>query len=403
MKKTKLSSILLYGSLSREEYGRITPLIWERNKRILNVTSALAALMGMIFLIYALISGSSVWLPYLILMIGSIAIYIINRFAEKSENRLFGMFLCYLQMLLVCVYAGVLSTQPNNYAVPATSIVVFIAILPLSIDDRLIRMFGIMTAESAAYLTVSFFFKSREAFKLDIMNVSTFCIVGMVLYGVICTRNIREIYQGVRIESIQKTIISSMATVVEERDESTGGHIARTGEYVRALTEKMKKHVNYSHLTDEYYGNIMLAAPMHDIGKIKIPDAILNKPGKLTGEEFEIMKKHSVYGADIIGKTMKNIEEEDYFEIACNIAKYHHERYDGKGYPDGLEGENIPLEARIMALADVYDALISERCYKKPFPVDEAVNIIKEGAGTQFDPTLSAMFIECVKENAFRR
>ena len=402
MQNKRIENIFLYGSLSREEYARILPLIWQRNKRILKVTSALAALMGMIFLFYALISGASTSFPYLILMLGSIVVYVLSGFAGKTENRLFGMILCYAQMLLVCVYAGILSTQPSNYEVPATSIVVFIALLPLSIDDRLIRMFGFMIGESAAYLAVSRFFKSPSAFSLDMMNVLTFLVVGMVLYGVICTRNVREIYQGVRIESIQKNIISSMATVVEERDESTGGHIARTGEYVRALTEKMKNHEKFSRLSDEYFANILLAAPMHDIGKIRIPDAILNKPGKLTAEEYDMMKRHSGYGAETITKTMKDIEEDDYFEIACNIAKYHHERYDGKGYPDGLAGEDIPLEARIMALADVYDALVSERVYKKALPVEEAVRIIEAGAGTQFDPVLAPLFLECVKENAFK-
>lgn len=396
MKKKSLKNIMISGGLTMDEFSRIRPLIWQRNKRILRITSMMSAIMGFIFLIYVLITRTSMWFPYVILMSGSVLIYTLNRMSFKKDNIVYNSMLCYGQMTIICVYAGILSVQASNYGIPATSIVVFISVLPLSIDDRLVRMFCFIFTESAVYLVVSKFMKSPEAFSLDVMNVCTFCVISMVLYGVICTRNIRQIYQDVRISSIQENIISSMAAVVEERDESTGGHIMRTGEYVSGLIEKMKKHEKYSHLKNSYYDNIMLAAPMHDIGKIKISDAILNKPGRLTEEEFEIMKTHTVLGAEIIEKTMHNIEEEDYFEVACNIAKYHHERYDGKGYPEGISKDDIPLEARIMALADVYDALVSERVYKKALPKEEARRIIEEGSGTQFDPTLTKLFLSYI-------
>ena len=218
----------------------------------------------------------------------------------------------------------------------------------------------------------------------------------MVLYGVICVRNVREIYQGVKVERIQQSIISSLAAVVEERDENTGDHIQRTGDYVKRLIAVMKKKGKYGHISQEYWNNVALAAPMHDIGKIRIPDAILNKPGRLTDEEYAIMKTHAASGGEIIQRTMKDVEEEAYFTVACNIARHHHERYDGKGYPDGLKGEDIPLEARIMALADVYDALVSQRVYKKAFPKEKAVEILREGAGTQFDPALVPLFIDAI-------
>ena len=163
------------------------------------------------------------------------------------------------------------------------------------------------------------------------------------------------------------------------------------------MLEKLTECDNYSHLSEDYIRNVMLAAPMHDIGKIKIPDSILNKPGKLTAEEFEIMKKHAAYGGDIIKKTITNVEEKAYCDVAYNIARYHHERYDGKGYPDGLKGTDIPLEARIMALADVYDALVSKRVYKDAFPKEKAIQIIEEGSGTQFDPALVPIFLDCIR------
>ncbi len=369
-----------------------------RNKSTLGITSLLAASMGGLFLIINLISRSSVLLPYAILMLGSALIYSINRFFNKKRSgERISLFLCYAEMVLVCLYAGILSIQESNYAIPATSIIVFIALLPLSIDDRPIRMYAFMIGESTSYLIVSRFMKSGTAFSLDILNVATFSAVGMILYAVICSRNVKEIYQSMRVEKIQQSVISSLATVVEERDEKTGGHITRTESYVKKLAGMMKENDKYSGLSLDYYKNVILAAPLHDVGKIKISDAILNKPGRLTDDEYEIMKNHTQYGAEIIEKTMKDVEDEEYFRVACNIAKYHHERFDGGGYPEGLKGEEIPLEARMMALADVYDALISDRVYKKAYPKEEARRILEEGGGTQFDPELLSLFLACVE------
>ena len=130
-----------------------------------------------------------------------------------------------------------------------------------------------------------------------------------------------------------------------------------------------------------------------------VSDSILNKPGKLTPEEYDIMKKHSEYGAQVIQNSMKNVDDDTYINVAINIAKYHHERYDGTGYPEGLKGEQIPLEARIMSLADVYDALISKRPYKEAFSKEKAMQIIKEGMGTQFDPELTPIFLEVIQQS----
>lgn len=396
--KNELKSFLLYCTLSREDFESIQPLIWKRNHNILVVTSTLSAAMGGLFYLVNRLTGAAVTLPYLFLMCGSTLIYLLMLLLRKVKRPLRrDRILCYSEMVLVWVYAGFLSVQPSNYAVPATSIIVFIALLPLTIDDRPVLMYAFMLVASAGYLVLSKLYKSPNAFSLDVLNVGTFCVVGMILYSVICIRNTLEIHQGVRVERIQQSVISSLATVVEERDESTGGHITRTVEYVTALLDRMREDEKYASLTDEFRRNVILAAPMHDVGKIKIPDAILNKPAKLTEEEFAVMKGHSAYGAEIIEKTMFDAREESYYTVACNIARFHHERWDGNGYPDGLAGEEIPLEARIMALADVYDALVSERVYKKPFSPEKARAIIKQGSGSQFDPKLTALFLECVK------
>lgn len=399
MRLKSLNDFLMRCSLCREEYENVRPLVWERNKRTLGITSILSASMGAVLLLVNLLTGSKVLLPYLFVFCGSLLVCVLQRLTmRKKVPEQFVIVLCYVQMLMVCIYAGILSVQSSNYGIPATSIVVFISLLPLSIDDRPVRMYLVMAAESAAYLSASYLLKSRSAFSLDILNVGTFFIIGMVLYGVICVRNVREISQSLRVEKIQQSVISSLATVVEERDENTGEHIQRTSEYVRMLSDAMKADSRYLSVSAEFLNNVQLAAPLHDMGKIRIPDAILNKPGRLTDEEYAVMKRHSAYGAEIIEKTLQVIEEEDYYNVAKNIARHHHERWDGKGYPDGLKGGEIPLEARIMALADVYDALVSKRVYKEAFSKEKAFEILREGAGTQFDPDLTRLFLKSLGE-----
>ena len=396
----KVVNFFIRGGVSKEEYALIRPLMWRRNRRILKITSLLATIMGLLFLLYTLlISKEDTWLPYLILFLGSAFIFTFAFIKVIPEKSIYlNSFLCYGQLTLLWTYSILLSVAPSNYEMPATSVVAFIALLPLSTDDRPFRMYIFMIFESALYLTFSYFFKSPHAFGLDMMNVLTFLVIAMLLYGVICMRNTKEISTSMKIEKIQKGTVAALATVVEERDEDTGGHIVRSGDYVYRLIGKMKKHEKFSDISGDYFRNVVLAAPLHDIGKIKIPDTILNKPGKLTPEEYEIIKKHANYGANIIKKTIYSVENKEYSDVAFNIAKYHHERYDGTGYPDRLKGEEIPLEARIMSLADVYDALISDRVYKKAYSKEQSINIILEGRGTQFDPLLTDLFVEAVKE-----
>lgn len=390
--KFNAKDFLLYGGIHREEYYSIRGRMWDRNLGILKITSLASAGMALFFLIFNAFTDTGVLVPYAFLLVGSLVVALALRFTEKRDLR-FGPALCYLQMLLVCVYAAILSTQPARFATPATSVIVFIALMPMSIDDRPVRMYCFMLGESAGYLLVSYFAKSPEAFGLDAINIATFCLVGMVFYAVVCVRNVRELRQSMRMEKIQGELINSLAEVVEERDENTGDHIQRTVNHVTAIIAQIKKNGAFP-VSDEFCKNVILAAPMHDIGKIKIPDSILNKPGRLTPGEFEIMKKHTVYGGEIVSLTLGGIEEKDYVEVARNIALFHHERYDGTGYPRGLKGTEIPLEARIMAIADVYDALVSDRVYKKAFSKETAKQILREGSGTQFDPLLTSLFLE---------
>ena len=191
--------------------------------------------------------------------------------------------------------------------------------------------------------------------------------------------------------ALQDKLVLGMATMVEGRDNSTGGHIKRTSNIVRFLVEEMAKDPALD-INTTFYQSLIKSAPMHDLGKITVDDAILRKPGKFTPEEYQVMKTHSPEGAKILTEILKDVTDKNLEAVAINVAHYHHERWDGKGYPEGLKGEEIPLEARIMAVADVYDALVSKRVYKDEFSFDDAYNIIMENMGKQFDPGLEKYF-----------
>lgn len=189
-------------------------------------------------------------------------------------------------------------------------------------------------------------------------------------------------------------MITGFATLVENKDGSTGGHIKRTTAYVKLLAEELRRSGNFSEiLTKDYVENLCLAAPMHDVGKISVPDMILQKPGRLTEGEFEVIKQHAEQGGKIIQETFGHLEDKEYTKTAYEVARYHHEKWNGRGYPEGLSGEEIPLCARIMAVADVFDAVSEKRCYREAMPLDACFEIIRKGSGTDFDPMVAQAFL----------
>ena len=189
--------------------------------------------------------------------------------------------------------------------------------------------------------------------------------------------------------------VMSFANLVENRDSSTGGHIKRTSRYVGLIAEELQARNYYRDvLTKDYITNLLKAAPLHDIGKISVPDDILKKPGKLDYEEYTIMKQHAANGGNIIREIFRNLRDEDYRRMAFEVARYHHEKWNGKGYPDGLSRDEIPLCARIMSVADVFDAVSEKRCYRDAMPLDKCFEIIEKGAGTDFDPLIAEIFVE---------
>ena len=197
------------------------------------------------------------------------------------------------------------------------------------------------------------------------------------------TRNIIEMHDR---------LIISMATMVESRDNSTGGHIRRTSDCMRFLIGAMQEG-GYPGLTEKFCHDIIKAAPMHDLGKIAVDDAILRFEGRYNDEQYAKMKIHAAEGARIVHEILKDTDDYEFHILAENVAHYHHERWDGSGYPEGLKGTAIPFEARIMAIADVYDALVSKRCYKDSMPFEKADAIIMDGFGTQFDASLKPYYV----------
>ena len=217
--------------------------------------------------------------------------------------------------------------------------------------------------------------------------VSVFVIIGAYL-------NVENpLFQ--KLNAHNREMVMGFATLVENRDGNTGGHIRRTTTYVEMLARELKSRGLYKdELTEDYIKNLTMAAPMHDVGKIAIPDAILQKPGKLTEEEFAVMRTHAIKGGEIIEETFTCMEDEEYERIAYQVARFHHEKWNGRGYPEGLVQKKIPLCARIMAVADVFDAVSAKRCYRDAMPIDQCFGIIEDGSGLDFDPLIAEVFLD---------
>lgn len=199
------------------------------------------------------------------------------------------------------------------------------------------------------------------------------------------------------ISSIQSKILLGMANMVENRDGNTGGHIKRTSNVIEILINTIREY-NILSLEDRFCQAVIKAAPMHDLGKIGIDDKILKKEDQLTDEEFAIMQTHAARSGELVESVLKDVEDEYFVSIAKNMARYHHEKWNGSGYPDHLKGEEIPMEARIMAVADVYDALVSKRCYKEAMSFEQVEQIMLESMGSHFDPRMKEIFVKSKKK-----
>lgn len=237
--------------------------------------------------------------------------------------------------------------------------------------------------------------------QINISNISISIIVavaGILLYLLQFSifynsyKNLKTIQS--HLAQTKEVTLFSLATLAEARDSETGKHLERTASYVKIMVEELQKLPQYhSYITEQYIIDLTTSAPLHDIGKVGVSDLILRKPGKLTKEEFRMMQKHCEIGASTLKEAELKLDFRSFLTIAIQIVNYHHEKWDGSGYPMGLDHENIPISARIMALADVYDALRSERYYKKAFSHKKTIDIIMQEKGKHFDPELVDIFM----------
>lgn len=273
----------------------------------------------------------------------------------------------------------------------------------LNIFATVLTVIGVSCGELFSY----FFETVKDKNWSDVYGLVVFCIIPrdilLIAMGSIftmlserTTTLLRKLLTAEKnLKKNHKEMIIGFATLVENKDGSTGGHIKRTSIYVKLLANELRKRGYYTDvLTDEYLENLYQAAPMHDIGKIAVPDVILQKPGKLTAEEFDVIKQHTVNGGKIIKETFVRMNNHSYSRVAYEVAKYHHEKWNGNGYPKGLKEDKIPLCARIMSIADVFDAVSEKRCYRDALPLEQCFSIIEEGKGRDFEPILVDVFLD---------
>ena len=407
--RSRIFEFIAYSGVDKKTYKALSSDIDNTNRKSLYILSFLGLADGLLMSIVTFLNNGAIATKavYLSALVYSLLLLVFLRLKKVSQRHFVLVIVSYFSLIATFVYGGVLAfyrPAPND-VLAVTFNVVLVAFPLLFIVPNWIMWLLIILAD-CGFILCTFFFNSPDVRSINILNAGSFGIVSIVFYTLIANIRISQLagrlrrYEDARkLVDAQSQMVFALSDVIESRDGETGDHVNRTQRYVENLLSYIRKDPEYRGLlTDDYIFHVVRAAPLHDIGKIKIKDEILNKPGKLTKEEFEQIKLHTVYGAEIIDHTISKISNQDFLPIARNIALYHHEWYDGTGYPEHKKGNDIPFEARVMALADVYDALVSKRCYKEAYPKEEALEIIKEEEGSHFDPKLVGYFIEMMSE-----
>lgn len=379
-----------------------------RHGRVLFITSSVFALVyHLAFLITFKLLGVTQMYYFNFI---SVAVYIfISLRSFKMKNVIPYYFLCFAEVVVHQILADYYLGGDAEFHY----FILLVGLLPALSFGKRIKLASVLVTASvilflvieanAAFIFPIYFIEFKKIVVIRIVNIGCVAFVisaSLLMYAYIVLHVEDNLEEQVKqktkkIVKLQDHTIDSLANLVENRDIDTGDHIKRTSAYVNLLALKAYENMVYPKVIDwKFVELITRVAPLHDIGKIVVPDSILKKPGKLTDEEYNTMKMHTTEGVRIIKEIFNMTEDNEYVKMAMDVAGYHHEFWDGRGYPNGLKGDQIPVSARIMAIADVFDALVSVRCYKKAIPVEDAFKILKEEERIHFDPILTEIFLQ---------
>ena len=415
MQRLNIKNELFYGGLSRDEFELIKDDVRERNyKNLLIWLAASSVLWGVNILVYNKPPENVTQPVFAVTLLANFVIFIYAIFLYKPFPILFYPVIYFYELYTLGVGVALSLVQPN---VRVATLVALAPIVSFFFIERTIITAAIISIIYVSYIVLGRIYINPEIYKWGKQTLHLFMLGSlamahsinksrfkMYLYS-LSLKKVADIQANYneelkkevaaktqRIVDLHDKFIVGMATMVESRDNSTGGHIRRTSEVVRFLIEEILKD-NTLNLSEDFCQNLIKAAPLHDLGKIAVDDEILRKPGRFTPEEYQQMKFHAEEGARVVHEVLIDSDDKEYSRIAENVAHYHHERIDGSGYPKGLKGDEIPIEARIMAIADVYDALVSKRVYKDEYSFEKANQIILEGMGSQFDSRLEKYYL----------
>ena len=412
---SKIKNELFYGGLTKDEFQQVKEPVRERNRKTLIVWAIASGLFYIAAAFLFNVFDDALGVGILVVTLATSVVTLVC--AIPLSKR-------YPWLVTVGMYLFELSILGNGVALSVfhspnrdCGTIVLAALVPSAFTDRTVASIALEAVTIIGYAVVGQCgLIAPDAYSWGLFSLSFYAVIGLAnghfinkarferfLFADSAMKlaDLRKTYnqelekeveaKTQQVVAMQDQLVIGMATMVESRDNSTGGHIKRTSTGVRILTDEIRRD-NTLQLSDEFCEKLVKAAPMHDLGKIAVDDAILRKPGRFTPEEYNQMKTHTSEGARVLHEILADTDDEEYRQIAENVAHYHHERVDGSGYPDGLRGDEIPLEARIMAIADVYDALVSKRVYKESYSFEKADRIILDGMGTQFDPQLEKYY-----------